>query len=320
MYRKFLLLIFGILALTCTKPSEEMRIYTVVGSCKLPGYAKDVDIAGNYAYVADDQGGLQVVDVADPEAPLIVGSYPTQKRYVGIAVRDSFLYVASIDLGGLKIFDLSLPESPSFVGEDGGWFSAYGIYAPPQDTNYVYIAGGYWFIMEDVSSPSFPGFRKRFSTSGSVRSVYMVDSIAFLACEQMGVQVYDVSKPVAEAYISTIDTRGNARDIFVLGSYAYVADGLRGLCIIDVSDLDSLNVVGTYDTRGYAQGIWVEGNLCYVADREGGLVVFDIQDPSNPLLCAIFDTPYSYNVKVREGLIYVVDRDEGLLILREATQ
>lgn len=303
---------------SCIKPGTEITQYEVVGKCKLPGYSKDFDFQGDYLFVANDQGGLQVVDISNLREMRIVGSYPTQKRFVGVAVRGNYAYVASLDLGGLKVFDVSNPATPELLGEDGGWFSGYGVKAPTVDTGYAYVAAGYWFIVEDVRNPSFPSYRRRYAVSGNVRSVFMLDSLAFLACEQMGLYVYNVLRSSGEALISSIDTPGNARDVFVFGHYAYIADGLAGLCIVDITKLDSLRIVSRYDTKGYAQGVWVEGNLCYVADREGGLVVLEVSNPINPTPYGMYKSPYSYKVKVREGFVFLADRDEGIIVLKEA--
>ena len=39
------------------------------------GTIEDIALAGNYAYVADGSNGLVIVDVSNPEAPTIKGSY-----------------------------------------------------------------------------------------------------------------------------------------------------------------------------------------------------------------------------------------------------
>jgi hypothetical protein len=39
---------------------------TVLGLVYTPGYAVDVAVSGNYAYIADRDTGLQVVDITDP--------------------------------------------------------------------------------------------------------------------------------------------------------------------------------------------------------------------------------------------------------------
>ncbi len=312
----FVLILFS----SCIKPGTEIAQYEVVSKCKLPGYSKDFDFQGDYLFVANDQGGLQVVDISNLREMRIIGSYPTQRRFVGVAVRGNYAYVASLDLGDLKVFNVSNPATPELLGEDGGWFSGYGVKAPIGDTGYAYVAAGYWFIAEDVRNLSFPSYRRRYAVSGNVRNVFMLDYLAFLACEQVGLYIYNVNRSSTEALVSNIDTPGNARDVFVWGNYAYVADGLAGLCIVDISRLDSLRIVSRFDTKGYSQGVWVENGLCYIADREGGMVVLEVSDPSNPKLYGIYKTPYSYKVKVRDGCIFLADRDEGIVVLKEVKE
>ena len=41
-------------------PTDGSVTFRTVSVCSLPGYAEEIDIAGEYAYVADDQGGLQI--------------------------------------------------------------------------------------------------------------------------------------------------------------------------------------------------------------------------------------------------------------------
>jgi hypothetical protein len=46
----------------------------------IPGYANNVDVSGNFAYVAAGEAGLQVVDAAGPRHPSIVGAIGTGFR------------------------------------------------------------------------------------------------------------------------------------------------------------------------------------------------------------------------------------------------
>ena len=47
-----------------------------VGCCSLGlgGEAWDVELSGGYAYVADGEAGLGIVDVTNPAAPVLVGT------------------------------------------------------------------------------------------------------------------------------------------------------------------------------------------------------------------------------------------------------
>ncbi|MEO0205130.1 MAG: hypothetical protein ABIL22_00455 [candidate division WOR-3 bacterium] len=309
-----------LLILSCHRPQIEPHNLVVISQCKLPGYSVNIDIKGDYAYIANDQGGLQIVDISSPELTYVAGQYLHQTNIQGVAVRDSFAYLALAagppNNGGMLIVNISDPSNPSFVGQDN-WFYGYNVFAPPNDSKYVYVAARYWFIVEDVSWPQYPSYVRRFATPGNVHSLFVVDSLSYLACEQMGLIIYNLNNPDSTAKIGEMDTPSNARDIFVLDNIAYIADGYDGLVLIDVSNPSKPELIGSYDTPGYAQGIFVENGLAYIADGSSGLKVIDLSDPNNLEIYAELKTPYAYNVYVRNGLIYLVDRDLGLVIIKE---
>jgi hypothetical protein len=51
-------------------------------------------VAGDYAYVADDQGDVQVIDVSVPTSPTIAGALIVPQSAWGLALDDDHLYVA----------------------------------------------------------------------------------------------------------------------------------------------------------------------------------------------------------------------------------
>jgi hypothetical protein len=313
----------ALVAVSCRRPSEELHNFEIAGQCLLPGYSRDLDIKDDYAYIANDQGGMQIVDISDPLAPNVAGEYFSQVNVQGIAVRDSFAYLALAagppNNGGLVMVNINDPSKPVFVSQDN-WFYAYNVSAPPMpsdtDTQFVYIAGRYWFIVEDVTWPQYPSYARRFATPGNVRDLDVVDSLVFLAAEQVGLLIYNLHHPDSTVLVGEMDTPSNARSVSISDGYAYVADGNDGLIIIDVSDPENPSLAGQYDTPGYAQGICVQGGLAYIADGSEGLQIIDVSDPANPKLYGRLKTNYAYNVKYHDG-IYLVDRDQGLLIISE---
>jgi len=316
MKNKTLLLVIFYIA--CHRPQIEMHQFKILSECHLPGYSRDIDLKGNYAYIANDQGGLQIVDITNPESTFVVGSYLCQRTIRGVAVRDSFAYALFIasQNSGLLILNIKDHKNPTYIGEDPNFYP-YRISAPLLDSKYVYIAASYWFIVEDVSDPHYPSYVRRFATPGNVHGVFIVDSFFYLACEQMGLIIFNLNQPDSTAKVGEIDTPSNARGIFTINGYAYIADGSGGLVIVDVERPDSLKIVGRYDTPGYAQGVYVKNNLAYIADREEGLQVIDVTNPEEPKLYGELITPYSYNLYVRNDYIYLVDRDLGLVIIKE---
>lgn len=315
-----LLSIFLLFTMSCGRPEppeEEIHTFKIVSVCSLPGYAEEIDIKGDLAYVANGQGGLQIVDISDPDSTFIIGEYVIDKSIVGVAVRDTFAYLAvSHSQGGIKIINVAQPSEPAFIGEDN-WYYGYNVVAPPNDTMYVYVAGGYWFVVENVSNPQYPSFVRRFSTPGDIRGIYVVDSMVYLTCEQMGLHVLNLAKPDSEAIVGWVDTPSNARNIFVKENYAYIADGRAGVVIINVSDPENPEIVSIYDTPDYANDIFVSGNYAYIADGGGGLQVIDISNPEEPVYYGSIEMSYANGVYVKDDLIYVADRDMGFVIITE---
>jgi hypothetical protein len=288
---KYLLLVFLVLSF-CGRPEVEPEtIFTIIGECPLPGYAEKVELVGDLAYVADGQGGLQIVDITNPESTSVIGNYvPYGWDANAVAVRDTFAYVALSPLGGgLLVLSIADPTSPYSLVQDGS-FSAYDVVAPAADTAYVYIAAGYWF--------------------------YVWDTLAYLSCEQMGMWIFNLASPDTLP-VGWIDTPANARSLFINGNQAYVADGRAGLIIIDITDPAHPVIVGEFDTRDYANEVCVSGDKAYVADGDGGLFVIDVSNPDKPVLYGSLDVSYANGIAVRNDTIFVADRDLGLLIIVE---
>src|SRR5687768_11247915 len=63
-----------------------------VGGYDTSGLARGVALSGNYAYVADRNGGLQVIDVSNPASPQRVGG--SSGVPWGVAVSGNYAYLA----------------------------------------------------------------------------------------------------------------------------------------------------------------------------------------------------------------------------------
>jgi hypothetical protein len=113
--------------------------------------ARGVAVAGAYAYVADDEHGLQVIDITNPQNPQIVGSADTPGHARAVAVVGTHAYVAD-DEHGLQVIDITAPQSPQLVG-------AVDTPGQAQDVavsgTYAYVADGY-----DPSTPRSSVWRR----------------------------------------------------------------------------------------------------------------------------------------------------------------
>ena len=66
----------GLVTVDVSNPAAPTRLGARTG---LPGYVRDVAIAGDYAYLALQDGGVAVLDVSDPRFPSPVARYRTSR-------------------------------------------------------------------------------------------------------------------------------------------------------------------------------------------------------------------------------------------------
>ena len=86
-----------------------------VGVYDTPGYAKSVVLSGSYAYVADGNSGLQIIDISIPTSPFLKGTCNTPGYAHGVTLSSSYAYMAAGE-SGLQIIDISSPVSPILKG------------------------------------------------------------------------------------------------------------------------------------------------------------------------------------------------------------
>ncbi len=245
---------------------------TLIGDYDTSGYARDVALSGDHAYVtAHDM--VVVVDVRDPTNLTYVGEYNTSGLPYSVAVSGDYLYVADM-LEGLVVVDISDPTDPTYAGNYNT--SGYAVdVALSGDHAYVAVKD-VGLVVVDVSDPTDPTYTGEYNTSGWARGVALSDGYAYIAQAHEGLVVVDVSNPTDQTYVGDYNTLGYARDVALSGDYAYVADDWNGLVVVDVSDPTDPTYAGGYDILRYAWGVALSGDYAYVTDYGDGLLVEEI--------------------------------------------
>jgi hypothetical protein len=293
----------------------QIERYRIVSQTKTHGYAHDVFVDDPYAYIADGQAGLTILNVEEPQEPVMVANIMDRANEAwGVIVEDDYAFVA-YGRRPLWIVDVSEIDSLRVVGQLGYMEPAYGkdICVRLQDS-LVYIAALSQFIIVDITDLRFPILFHQPRFPANVRGVAMIDSFAVIACEQLGIYIFVVRRDSLKT-ISWFDTPGNTRDVFVQDSFAYLADGSEGLVVVNISDKRNPELVSTVDLPGYACKICIVNNLLYVALGDSGLGIIDITNPNEPKIDAVVKTPYAYSVFALKNEIYVATGKDGLTIV-----
>ncbi|MCA2911632.1 MAG: DUF4347 domain-containing protein [Microcystis sp. M034S1] len=278
-------------------------------------YGQDVQIVGNYAYVADWGSGLQIIDISNPTTPTLKGNYDTSGLALGVQIVGNYAYVADGGGSGLQIIDISNPTTPTLKGN----YNTSGYAIDVQIVgNYAYVAdGGSGLQIIDISNPTNPTFKGNYDTPGYANDVQVVGNYAYVADDYSGLQIIDISNPTNPTFKGNYNTSGQALGVQIVDNYAYVADGGgSGLQIIDISNPTNPTFKGNYNTSGYARDVQIVGNYAYVADDYSGLQIIDISNPTNPIFKGNYDTSgYARDVQIVGNYAYVADDYSGLQII-----
>jgi hypothetical protein len=78
----------------------------------------DVQVVGDFAYLADGAQGLQIIDITDPTRPEGVATVPTGGRVRGLAVAGDYVYLASIANMNYQLITIKIspPTQPQWMG------------------------------------------------------------------------------------------------------------------------------------------------------------------------------------------------------------
>ncbi|HNQ68755.1 MAG TPA: T9SS type A sorting domain-containing protein [Bacteroidales bacterium] len=274
----------------------------------------DVFVVNDYAYIANDEGGLRIIDVYWPDYAYEVGYLDTDGYSYGIFAEGNTVYLADAT-GGLKIINVSNPESPALIGTFNEY--AFDVYC---HDDYAYVSAyNNGLKIVNISDPANPYLESYYisGTYGQYTGVYFKDNYVYASCGDGGLKIIDVSTPQLPIEKSNLNTEGFATEVTVYNNYAYLSDGLGGVRIINIEDPESPIELGFYDTEGYANHVYYADNFVYVADMQSGFDIISVSIPSTPVYASTFlNTPEVWDVHATFGFYaFLASGNSGLRVV-----
>ena len=239
----------------------------VVGELALPGYAYGVALAGDHAYVAAASGGLRVVNVSQPTAPVEVANLSSLYPY-GVAVADGYAYVAN-GSGGLVVVDVHDPTAPAQVGNVSLPGNAWRVALAG---NHAYVANFQGFCIVNISAPAAPELAGCYDTPGNAYEVAVADGYAYLA-DRDGLRTFVVRDPANATAVGFLATPDNALGVIVTRGLVLVGCNDAGVVAMGLGDPATPLLIDEHDTPGYASVLALVGRHLVVADDDAVQVV-----------------------------------------------
>ncbi|MFO7650730.1 MAG: T9SS type A sorting domain-containing protein [bacterium] len=283
----------------------------VVGTCATQNnnYGVWGTTAGRVALVADNRGGLAVIDIANQTQPSLDTVVLRGGSAVDISIDAGLGYVAS-DGAGLKVLDLSSPASPQWIGDLDTTHNDLTIEAAVALDSFAFIGWRRPYLrVVNVTDPTRPLMAAGCNVVAAPKALALRDSLLYLAADGV-FDIVNVARPRQPQVVGTVNLPDRTRNMFLRDTLAYVAQGYSGLKILSVAQPSSPREVGTYASVRSTHGVWVEDTLAYIAEFDSGLTVVSVARPDSCYKVGSRLTPaWAYDVEVSGNSAFVSCRD-----------
>ncbi len=256
---------------------------SAAGTVSYFGYSANLDVMGDYAYVASMVGGVRVIRVTGIGAPVEEGLFD-EEAFDVVAVGGGYVYASDADpvrTSQARLVNVANPVAPVQTGAITTHSYAKGIAAAGYR---AYVADGTaGLVILGLVNPDQPVRRSTLDTPGDARAVGLVGSFAYIA-DWTDVAVADVSNPVNPVLLAPLGLPGAITyDLAVGGDRVYVANFNGGLRVLDASLPGSPVEEGFWlpPGGGAVTQVAVEGTTAAVMSNTTGWLV-DVSDPANP--------------------------------------
>lgn len=283
-------------------------------------YVKGAFVNGvQYAFLADGQKGLEIIDISNPKNPLLAYNYVTngyvREVYIDSISSNKYVFLSD-ENNGLYILNITNPSAAyldTLISYPGGVNSAF------LNNGYLYVALRQSQV-KILNLNSLPDSIYEVSTYTSqyvVNHIEISGSIAYFLQNNMGFELVDISNPLSPVYRSGFNTSGSCNDIKIAGNLAYLANGITGICVLNISNPSHPYVESNTNTHSDVRGIDYSPNFIFTAEYDMGAEVFNLFRPIYPEEIGYYETQgYCYGVHFFKNKILIANGQYGLLILR----
>jgi hypothetical protein len=257
----------------------------------IPGFANNVDVSGNFAYVASGSTGLHVVNVANRAAPVVVASLDTPGNANDVRIVGTLAYVAD-GVSGLRIISVANPLAPVNVGSFDTAGDALDVIV---SNNRAYVADGDSGLrIIDVSNPANPQLLGTVNPAGIQKGVDVdaARNLAVVASGTSGLHVINVANPANPTVVGTLPG-GDVRDVALKDDFAFLADQTRSMTSVELTNPAApiLRSSTALNLGGRLNDIVTSGNFALGADVlfVNGVPIADITNLAAPIPRAILN-------------------------------
>ncbi len=273
---------------------------SVIATYTMDTAANQVQIAGDYAYIASDEG-IRIVNILDP--PNNFSNYFTfesGRSISDLAIVGNYLY-AVVENKGLYRYFIPDFRDPSGMYLERiykevitGNLSISGEIAyvsdPYEGTGglSVVYSGDDFFDLTDRPVVTFNDY----GVDQGITDIDIYNDTIFSTIRTKGLETVRFTPPATFDRLGSYKAQAGCLGVKVVGDLAFVAEGGYGLNIVDVSNPSQLIEIGEGLQAAYGDRFWrindlqvgieIVGDYVFLPNFDGGILVVDVSDPYDP--------------------------------------
>ena len=270
---------------------------TLLGTMTTSKVAHGIVVVGDRAYVSVYTVGLHIIDISNPNKPILLEIYNTAgltpSNVAGIRPVNNVAVVNStVFVGGVGLSILSL-EQGILKGVFHSIYKKYSLTVTGFDYSGKKVVDIFKLsIRQEISSIYDPVLLGKHSVfPQQTISLSLHSNKLFHGQEEGLLSLFATLKDdkklptwltltLTPNLVGTYKTIfSSANDVTVVGTTAYIADN-QGLQIIDISNIAVPTLIGNYRTLDFAMQVTVIDVIAYLAVNPTGVLAINISDPT----------------------------------------
>ncbi|MEA3544787.1 MAG: hypothetical protein U9R69_06150, partial [Thermodesulfobacteriota bacterium] len=281
----------------------------VIGSLPLAGIYHDSLLYENFLYLASEKGGIQVLNVAEPQQPKLLKEYLVGRAVIDIHRNRNYLYL-SCGKSGVSIMQ---------IGADGLLDQVASI---PIDSTvtacrfmdgFLYVAAGSSGLLSyDVRRIEQIRLVKILSPDRFISKLAVSEDFLYLAGRDSQIEIYHLGRSGNPLSVGFLELADIPHDLAIQREQLYVASG-RGLSLYGLENGSQPSLLGEWTSFGAARRIFLGAAHLYVSDSFSGLRIIDSAVESVPGFINLNIDPRT--IAETANYLFIAGSNKGLLVV-----
>jgi hypothetical protein len=291
-----------------------------------PNSIKGISLISDYAVIATQYGGVQILDISNIENIINTGYELPGRWAYSVATQGDLVFIGG---EGMSIYNINdIIKTNEIVDQLEIQYSNDIVVGEKNthatDTHYAYVSSQNIINIYDIINPLKPQLVSSISHADSGYHTFLADETnggyLYTVNRGQGLKIIDINNP-AVPLISGGLAIEEARRVDVYGDKAYITSQ-TGIHIVDISNKSAPSELGFFPlaegkTWGYL-GIKVKGNYAYTIQQEyydAELHIIDISNSSTPTLLASLPVSLAEQIQIEGDYAYITQRSYGFGVI-----